>query len=636
MNIRQKRLDECGHTENVLELCRITKYFQIFSYFQHFFISGRYITYYLSAMNIRQKTVIIVATVFSVLIVLHIATYCLFILGSYSDVEENILEQDLERVVTAFGDDINHLDSVAVEWSSTDSVKYYLLNKSSGSIEGLLEPETFDRLQFNLIHFYNADGEKLAGAEYDLINSTFSAADGSSESLIREFNYHSYSPENREGLMGIILLPKGPVMITSRPVTDADSGDEVIGTIVMARYFDDRMLDRLSAITNFPVITVTDSEEINKKMNRFSEYDDLSYPLVTRYENDLLYLFAPMDITPADEDNLLGTILINDVYGDEKILFEIIIPRTIYLQGKSTVIYSIILFIFSAIVMEVVIFLLLEKFVLSRTSHLSRSVNEIGKNRDFSQRVVDDGSDEISSLSDGINGMLEELESSQKQLKTKLDVTEERYRLFFNSGNDVVLVCGNDDNSGRFIEVNDAAVDILGYSKEEFSSLNPGDIIREEVSDDPGFLNRMKDGHSFFTVYFVAKNGKEIPFEVSAHIFNNFGTPATFMIARDITDRVENEKVMVESLKQIEKNIGQLAVLNDHLRNPLQVIMSHVLLGEDGNPEVILNQIEEITLIVHKLDKGWLESLKIRDYLVRYHGMSYDGDEKQDNADGEQ
>ncbi|EHQ34915.1 CHASE4 domain-containing protein [Methanoplanus limicola] len=587
-------------------------------------------------MNIRQKTVIIVATVFSILIVLHIATYGLFILGSYSDVEENILKQDLERVVTAFGDDINHLDSVAVEWSNTESVRNYLNDESSGNIKGLLGPETFERLQFNLINFYNAEGEKLDGAEYDLVNYEFKGVDYISESAIKEFNYHSYSPENRDGLMGIIILPKGPVMITSRPVAGADSGDEIIGTIVMARYFDDRMLDRLSAITNFPVIPVTDSEEINQKMERFSDYDETSYPLVTRYENDLLYLFAPMDITPADEDNLLGTILINDVYGDEKILFEITIPRAVYLQGKSTVIFSILLFILSAIVMEVVIFLLLEKFVLSRTSKLSRSVNEIGKKRDFSQRVVDEGSDEISSLSDGINGMLGELESSQKQLRTKLDVTEERYRLFFNSGNDIVLVCGNGKGPGRFIEVNNAAVNILGYSKEEFSGMGPEEIIREEIPDDPGFLRRMKEGHSFFTVYFVAKDGREIPFEVSAHIFNNFGTPATLMIARDITERVENENMRAETLKQLEKNIGQLAVLNDHLRNPLQVIMSHVLLGEDGNPEVILNQIEEITVIVHKLDKGWLESLKIRDYLVRYHGMNYDEDEAKRNREDNQ
>jgi PAS domain S-box-containing protein len=587
-------------------------------------------------MNIRQKTVIIVATVFSILIVLHIATYGLFILGSYSDVEENILKQDLERVVTAFGDDINHLDSVAVEWSNTESVRNYLNDESSANIKGLLGPETFERLQFNLIYFYNADGEKLDGADYDLVNSAFKGVDYISESTIKEFNYHSYSPENRDGLMGIILLPDGPVMITSKPVASTGSGDEIIGTIVMARYFDDRMLDRLSAITNFPVIPVTDSEEISQKMERFSDYDETSYPLVTRYENDLLYLFAPMDISPADEDNLLGTILINDVYGDEKILFEITIPRSVYLQGKSTVIFSILLFILSAIVMEIVIYLLLEKFVLSRTSKLSRSVDEIGKNRDFSQRVVDEGSDEISSLSDGINGMLEELESSQKQLRTKLDVTEERYRLFFNSGNDIVLVCGNGKNPGRFIEVNDAAVNILGYSKDEFSGLGPEDIIREDVPDDPGFLRRMKEGLSFFTVDFVAKDGREIPFEVSAHIFNNFGTPATLMIARDITERVENEKMRAETLKQIEKNIGQLAVLNDHLRNPLQVIMSHVLLGEDGNPEVILNQIEEITVIVHKLDKGWLESLKIRDYLVRYHGMKYDEDEVQKNRRDDQ
>ncbi|MBN1194062.1 MAG: PAS domain S-box protein [Methanomicrobiaceae archaeon] len=82
---------------------------------------------------------------------------------------------------------------------------------------------------------------------------------------------------------------------------------------------------------------------------------------------------------------------------------------------------------------------------------------------------------------------------------------------------------------------------------------------------------------------------------------------------------IETEKRLV--LEQIEKNIEQMAVLNDHIRNPLQAIVGLADLQGGEMAEKIFGQAQEIDRIIHRLDIGWVESTKIREFLVKHYGM---------------
>jgi hypothetical protein len=74
-----------------------------------------------------------------------------------------------------------------------------------------------------------------------------------------------------------------------------------------------------------------------------------------------------------------------------------------------------------------------------------------------------------------------------------------------------------------------------------------------------------------------------------------------------------------EALRQIEENLVSLAILNDHIRNPLTVIAVNADLQEGEVRETILSQVEQIDEIIRKLDQKWLESAKIRDFLIRHY-----------------
>lgn len=74
-----------------------------------------------------------------------------------------------------------------------------------------------------------------------------------------------------------------------------------------------------------------------------------------------------------------------------------------------------------------------------------------------------------------------------------------------------------------------------------------------------------------------------------------------------------------EALEQIEANMEQMAILNDHIRNPLQAIVGLADLEGGAVAEKIFQQAGEIDSIINRLDQGWLESSKIRDFLQRHH-----------------
>jgi len=84
----------------------------------------------------------------------------------------------------------------------------------------------------------------------------------------------------------------------------------------------------------------------------------------------------------------------------------------------------------------------------------------------------------------------------------------------------------------------------------------------------------------------------------------------------DVTAVIEYAKDITEQ-KHFEDQLFQ--ILNDQIRNPLQVIKGYVDLNKGEFSDQIDKQIEIIDNLVTQLDRGWLESEKVRSFLVRHY-----------------
>lgn len=520
---------------------------------------GRY-----RVMDIRKKTVIILCvTIGSLLLALFILSEAV-VLAGFSQVEFNSAEKDTQRVLIALGDDINTLDAVAHDWASHESTRTFLRANDSGKSWSRLDTETFERLEFNYIILSDAEGSILAGKGYDLTNHRDTAVPPHLNTLLIMNPGIRDQIQSDSSVIGILLFPEGPLMMAIRPVFSDQDQQQVTGYLLMARYLDTAEVSRLSSMAQLPleIYPYNKATLIPEFARLDAQFPRSEVPFIQRQGKEALVINAPMIIEPLDSDTLGTYSLIRDLFGQPVLLMKVKIARDIYDQGKSTTLYFIALLIVAGLAFGLIILLLLEKTVISRILYLSNRVNTIGKKRDFSDRVELSGKDEIEGLATNVNAMLGELETSQQHLKNRLLLSEEKYRLIFNSISDPVIISRYDtmkDIPGGIIEVNDAATHLLGYSREELLSLSPDSVFMTGDGNNDSDLKRLSLSEEViqFESSFRKKSGDEVPIEVNARIFDQVGQRAVLTISRDITDR----KMAEGALRQANKKLNLLNVI---------------------------------------------------------------------------
>jgi len=96
--------------------------------------------------------------------------------------------------------------------------------------------------------------------------------------------------------------------------------------------------------------------------------------------------------------------------------------------------------------------------------------------------------------------------------------------------------------------------------------------------------------------------------------------PLLLVQYHDITARKKFENdIRTGGISRIEQNMEQFQILNDEIRNPLQAILGYVSLDCQANQDNIVQQVRLIDQLVHRLDQGWIESGKVRQFLIKHY-----------------
>ncbi|MFC1855577.1 PAS domain S-box protein [Thermodesulfobacteriota bacterium] len=135
--------------------------------------------------------------------------------------------------------------------------------------------------------------------------------------------------------------------------------------------------------------------------------------------------------------------------------------------------------------------------------------------------------------------MIEDI-TERKLAEEQLFDNEEKYKTLFNSASDSIFIT---DLKGDFLEVNDVACDLIGYSKEELASKSIKDI------NAPGHEGRILDMLSLVKKFgsvvidstYITKDKDTVPVEINGKIIDYLNNPAILAISRDISLRKESE-----------------------------------------------------------------------------------------------
>ncbi|UUX93440.1 PAS domain-containing protein [Methanoplanus endosymbiosus] len=195
------------------------------------------------------------------------------------------------------------------------------------------------------------------------------------------------------------------------------------------------------------------------------------------------------------------------------------------------------------------------------------------------------------------------------------EIIPEAYKKVFRSMIEGVIVA---DRNGVIIDINSSAETIMEIKSKDKVGLRVSDIF-QDISEDMVYdLNRDNVRKIIET---DGDGGKKYILFQSAPLEPEAVNCGFILLLRDKTSEFESNMREKKSIVQIEKNLEQLAILNDHIRNPLSVIVAISSLDENPDNKEILKQAGEIDRIIDELDNNYLKSDKIRRVLRNHYDM---------------
>jgi sensor domain CHASE-containing protein len=368
-----------------------------------------------SIVKISTRTqAILAATVFFFVISLFVVANA-FIQSTYSQVELRQSDANVQLVTENIRYEAEQLGTKARDWAVWDDTYTFMEDKNSHYLDSVINsPTTFESLQLNGLILYNEEGKVVASQGYDLRNKTTTSL---SEETLAHFSKTLSVLSNTRGgkkKQGIVLLPEGPVLVGMHTILQTNGMGFGHGTLVMIQPFDEQRIASIRTRLHLPIsIWRLDRPGIE----------------VTPDITALSGTGAPSGISRIqDSSTMSGLFLVSDIESKPALLVGVETPRTASQQMLGTLIYLIAAFAVIGIIYIIVTGFLLKRYIITPLTDLDTAMKKIGMKGDLSERLHAEGDDEITSLKESFNAMLQDLQDDETDLKKQADLLSEAHR----------------------------------------------------------------------------------------------------------------------------------------------------------------------------------------------------------------
>lgn len=359
-------------------------------------------------MKLQQKTLLVIsATLVGMVGVFYVAASTI-LLRAIEQAEEQSNRQAIQSVLNVLAQEKEDFDQRFADWAAWDDTYQFVQDRNQAYIESNLVPEGFADIRLNLGLIVNSAGEVVYGTGFDSQSNRFTPVPETVQKHLVLGDRLLQHPNVNSSLSGILIVPQGAMLISSRPILTSERKGPIQGTLIAGRLLDEVAVARLSKITHLPIDLRT--------------ANDSNMPSDLQEARAALSVQNPFFFQKRVDGAIDGYTLINDIYDQPAVLLHVELPGDIHKQGQRSVLWLIGVVILTGLIFGAVTLLLLQRLVISRVDQLSANVRRIGAKRDFSLRAHVSGRDELLMLATDVNTMLEALEESQQEISHKNQV----------------------------------------------------------------------------------------------------------------------------------------------------------------------------------------------------------------------
>lgn len=375
------------------------------------------------------------------------------VVSSYGEFEERDISRDIERAEHALDQRIRDLNNNLNDWAAWDAtVRFVEGGEPQYVAENLPGPFTLTDMglhflvmldgRFQIVYQYAIDPHVLPAVAHPF-------PEGLLPYLTPKSSLVTFRTA-QDRTQGLLRLPEGVVMFAAQPIVAGDRTGPLKGAFMWGRFLTRAEVDAISEVTH-----------LNLRMTPLPNTAIALANLPQQVRN------APglPHILPVSETQIVGHRLLRDFFGRPVLHLQVENDRAIYHQGMSVARATVSFLMLLLLGLGLVLLISLRRLVLNRLERISSALTDIGESGNLSRRVLVEGNDELSWLTQTLNRMLSQLEQAQRGLQEResLRLSERRYRELVEASPIAVVI----KKQGKTVFVNHATARLLGASSAE-------------------------------------------------------------------------------------------------------------------------------------------------------------------------
>lgn len=496
-------------------------------------------------IDISKKIFIITILIFAVLTATFAFTYNIQ-LSNFLDLEQADTLKNVEKVQNVVSTEQSYLNNMVQDWACWDDTYRFIEDGNQEYIKVNLQNQTLTGLKVNVMLFVDDTGSLIYTKSIDINTGEEKPVP---EELLELVESGIFSTKSEDDVVrGYVLLDENPMFISCHPILKTRYEGPVKGTLIFGRYFDNDLLSHFRETTRSSISMYrVDKDMPSDFQAKFQDFSGSPNRVI---------------VEPFSEKRIAGYFELMDVSGQPALIMRADFPRDLYLNSERNLNYMYLFLLLTGLMTGAGVKFALDRLFVSRLVEIDNFVTGIRSEKDLSKRLFLKDNDELYRLSKEINGMLNEIELAEQELKAQ----EREKNVLLDSLNELVIFV---NPQFSIIWANKAALEYMKMDLEKAKGIHlktiPGlsgplakHLQLEEVfstgNKESGEFTS-DDGNSWFVqaIPVTDENGRII---------------GVLETCTDITGRKAIEKLLQEK---------QIAEIANHTKSEFLANMSHEL-----------------------------------------------------------
>ena len=350
-------------------------------------------------MRIKSKVnLLVLATVAILLMGLMAGLYFIGIEGLL-DIEKHEAIEDSAGAEKYLYTKISSIDRTDRDWAFWNSTYFFMDGKDPDYISENMLEGSFENLELNAILYFDLNGELFFGRYYDFQSGGFAEIP---KSLIEEVSDVDFvkNPNEQSGGFGFLNTEDELYAVSINPVLTNSEEGPAKGTLAMAKLVTDEFVSEISDEIDISVEVTAQKSFADSFLNNLHSG---SKRIIIEKDKNLISVITPF----------------YDIKGEPVGEFRITERRELFNMGLRSVYLNLLFALVTCVVIILLMNYFIDSIIVRRLEHFSSELERIAKDRDYSARLDDGGDDEISSITNSANALLETIQKSLESLEMK-------------------------------------------------------------------------------------------------------------------------------------------------------------------------------------------------------------------------